>query len=414
MTVTVTAGADDTDTNVTVMLTLTSTYLLGTSSSQQQTVTVTPANNQPQTVTAPQNLYEQTTVITIPKPATSTTSTAPTVSATLAGQVIITAQPTPTAILVDTAVSGSNIPVQSSSHTSQFSSTASSSISSTSTSSIAMVTNNTTPTGSSSLRLGLAIGLPVSIVGFLIILVLSFIVIKKHKFKNTQEKMLTYQSQFYNYNGQDVESEKTMNENNHGVDLEANQQSIPKRRSLGYMLKDRFSRIIRADDVPSLQETSILPQPRKQWRDSIISPMILKRFNLSRPSPAAGNKKEVSADSTPIESKVLSIPLNEQSSRHKRNFSLPPIVVPEKSLDPLSGGISNSIHYDDKKYIVIKAYSKNLDDELTIRTGDMVVMLTEHSDGWCKVKLIRKGAEYYGSINAKDEGMVPRLCLQKL
>lgn len=63
------------------------------------------------------------------------------------------------------------------------------------------------------------------------------------------------------------------------------------------------------------------------------------------------------------------------------------------------------INRDDKMYKVIKPYVKNLDDEISIKVGDRVRILTEHSDGWCSARLIEENE--YSNYTSPKQGVIP-------
>ena len=76
----------------------------------------------------------------------------------------------------------------------------------------------------------------------------------------------------------------------------------------------------------------------------------------------------------------------------------------------MRGGISP----EQSLYTVIRSYNKSLGDELNIEVGDKAVILEKHSDGWCKIRLVRMGKDYYNHQLSLDIGLVPKMCLQKI
>ncbi|KAK6463735.1 hypothetical protein DFJ63DRAFT_127226 [Scheffersomyces coipomensis] len=456
MAITITEGIQNTNTDQTVMMTLTSTYTLGTS----PTTTAPSVKTTNKSVTAPQDLFNDASIVIVetgaqetdPQETTIYVSQAPTVAASLVGQVIIT---DPESIeypsVTDPSSTFSTSYVSSTTTKHSVSTTSTQSSSSASSSSMEDLSSSLSGSGSSSLRLGLAIGLPVAIVSLFIILILAFIFLKKHKFKDVKQKMMPYGSEFFSYNkdsNRNDDEEKdddastiptrgNYSANSPILNLQHQTRNANNRKSIGYKLRDRISRVMNFGDYNPEQEEDEInsyyqrqqqqqSQPSKSnFRNSIMSPMFLKRFNLSKPPPPVVLKnRQLSTDSTPIESKFVSYPYpeivagsNRSKPQHKRNYSIPPVVVPvsqDQSLDPTQGGISNSPQFKDKLYMVVKPYTKNLHDELTIKIGDKVVVLNEHSDGWCKVKMIRKGDDYYKNLASSDEGMIPKVCLQRI
>lgn len=109
----------------------------------------------------------------------------------------------------------------------------------------------------------------------------------------------------------------------------------------------------------------------------------------------------------------MSIPENrlENSRKPTDNLNLPPVItIGSSGLDPVRGGISP----EQSLYTVIRSYNKSLGDELNIEIGDKAVILEKHSDGWCKIRLVRMGKDYYNHQLSLDIGLVPKMCLQKI
>ena len=69
--------------------------------------------------------------------------------------------------------------------------------------------------------------------------------------------------------------------------------------------------------------------------------------------------------------------------------------------------------FDHDLHTVIKPYTKGLDDELTIRSGDKCVVLEKFSDEWCKIQLRRKNGHELSEADWKI-GLVPRKCLERI
>ncbi|KAI5963802.1 FUS1 [Candida pseudojiufengensis] len=130
-------------------------------------------------------------------------------------------------------------------------------------------------------------------------------------------------------------------------------------------------------------------QPNCVKQMSMITPIFLKKFNLKNLQLNEQNPK--------IKPQTINIPhsqesqkLNIQSHFTSSNYSI----------------LSNQ-----SKYIVIKNYNKNLNDEISIEIGQKCHILEKYSDGWCKINLISKSSNgNYHEIT----GLVPRMCLQKV
>ena len=123
-------------------------------------------------------------------------------------------------------------------------------------------------------------------------------------------------------------------------------------------------------------------------------------------------KKTVEENNETVKPQILSIPENPRKNAMKPtdNLNLPPVItVGSSGLDPVRGGISP----EQSLYTVIRSYNKSLGDELNIEVGDKAVILEKHSDGWCKIRLVRMGKDYYNHQLSLDIGLVPKMCLQK-
>ncbi|CAI5757271.1 unnamed protein product [Candida verbasci] len=118
---------------------------------------------------------------------------------------------------------------------------------------------------------------------------------------------------------------------------------------------------------------------RGNYRMSVITPVLLKKFNLGKKD----DEDTVKAQSIP----KVEPPLP--------SFKLPPVAGSE---------LSTSSYYEQSIYTVIKSYTRRLGDELSINLHDKCIILEKHSDGWCKIRMIY---DY-------KEGLVPKMCLQKI
>ena len=100
----------------------------------------------------------------------------------------------------------------------------------------------------------------------------------------------------------------------------------------------------------------------------------------------------------------------------------PSSVLGEKRLSRLSvltGSFQKASSETKKsKYITIKAYSPQMLDELELVKGQMVKIISIHSDGWALVTLSNRDTLDSGDLEHAGEngctGVVPLICLQKL
>ncbi|RLV93433.1 hypothetical protein JA1_002471 [Spathaspora sp. JA1] len=170
--------------------------------------------------------------------------------------------------------------------------------------------------------------------------------------------------------------------------------------SIRYKWKDRLSRVIsgmgNVNDEEQQQQQEVNYNPNFFKRMSMMTPSFLRKFNLQKPDQD-------------IEPQVISMVENTQYKPKKINSLFPNLQIGE-TLDPVQGGVSPN----QDLYLVIRTYVKQLTDELTIKIGDKVVILKSYSDGWCNVRLVRTGRDYYRHIDETTTGLVPKICLQKV
>lgn len=122
-------------------------------------------------------------------------------------------------------------------------------------------------------------------------------------------------------------------------------------------------------------------------RQSLVSPLFLKRFNLNKPfTPLTPKGGSNSANSGP------KVPKNVKSYQNK----------PIPKLPSLLNNIDFENVIDHNYFSVVKRYKKSLPDELDIHINETVKILKNHSDGW---RLIKK-------LTTNEVGMVPKLCLR--
>lgn len=167
-----------------------------------------------------------------------------------------------------------------------------------------------------------------------------------------------------------------------------------KRQSIAYYLKDIFSKNASISDEHDVESNR---------RFSMLSPMFLKKFNLNQSKSKLGEVEVVDpCDSNGRNKLDLKLPVSVNQDRLHSKI--------DTNLDPVKGGVSPR----HKLYITIQNYTKRLNDELTIVIGDKVVIQQDYLDGWCLIRIIKTGKEYYNNGNTLDTGMVPKVCLREI
>lgn len=155
------------------------------------------------------------------------------------------------------------------------------------------------------------------------------------------------------------------------------------------------------------QTTPIIP---KRF-SGMISPMFLKKFNLSQSTGAKSPSnlyKQDNGDS--VESIKVDLNGKQEISSKSAVLILPPVVnIPNtpSSLRNMENSVDNVSDRDESfqkraVYTVTRAYEKVLNDEISVSPGEKVIVSRNHSDGWCLV--IKK--------DSNEVGMVPKMCLK--
>ncbi|RCK63980.1 hypothetical protein Cantr_10602 [Candida viswanathii] len=275
-----------------------------------------------------------------------------------------------------------------------------------------------------STEIGLAIGIPIAIFSIFFIVLGIWYFIRSRKNKKNKTKQLSFNDSYYKSRS----SDETITPDkpypvvfSPGAYLKQEQEG---RSMKGYEVEQgkesgiakRFSRMfpVRNKDLEGggggVEGVSEGPQSNFMKRMSVMTPIFLKKFNLGKVDEV--DELPVKVDKDTIKPQVLTIDdEGRKVPKVKNKLNLPPtITIGESGLDPVRGGVSP----EQSLYTVIRSYSKNLGDELDIEVGDKVVILEKHSDGWCKVRKIRMGKEYYVHQSSPDTGLVPRMCLQKI
>ena len=253
-------------------------------------------------------------------------------------------------------------------------------------------------TGNRSLQIGLAIGIPIAIFSIFFIVLGIWYYIRERKRKR---KTLSFNEKYY----KPRESDATLTADKPYPVLfspgayfkDERQYELPQKR-------DRLTIRLSKSFPIRKKEKEISSTVNFAKRMSVLTPIFLKKFNL---------KKTVEENNETVKPQILSIPENprENAMKPTDNLNLPPVItIGSSGLDPVRGGISP----EQSLYTVIRSYNKSLGDELNIEVGDKAVILEKHSDGWCKIRLVRMGKDYYNHQLSLDIGLVPKMCLQKI
>lgn len=222
--------------------------------------------------------------------------------------------------------------------------------------------------------MGLALGIPIGILGLVIILLGVWNYLKQKK--KTNSKILPMTDGFYEVPGRhEVIGKRAIGGDSTGSSSKYSKSLDSYVNPYSNSLSNPPTpiRIRPGPLVNRIRESKFLKRLShyaKDYRESFhaqdytISPLFLKRFNLNKPmTPPSG---------TP-------------DYHHKKLPKLPSLIQMENLVS-------------EPMYKVIKNYKKILADELDITVGERVEILRNHADGWCLVKLIA----------TKQTGMVPR------
>ena len=235
---------------------------------------------------------------------------------------------------------------------------------------------------SKSVQLGLALGIPIAVISLFGLTVFIFILMQKRKLRNKNIDLYPNDPNYtFDWTKEDLEaSTNPSHPESFSKPSKAATVTVPKRNisqpSIKNYVKDRYSKVLNIHDIrDDISDSQV--KPPQNFRDSLLSPIFLKRFKLSRNLP-----DNIKAQSAYVEE--FSVP------RDKKNLKLLPMIAKESNKEPLK-----------ETYIVIRSYEKNLKDELTVNPGSLVHILESFSDGWCRVELIDGG-----------KGLVPFMCLQ--
>lgn len=255
-----------------------------------------------------------------------------------------------------------------------------------------------------SAKLGMAIGIPVGVVVLLLISLGTWYYLKCKKATNKTILPTSTNQSYYNDLSSDSEFSKTnpylveykptffqgSNRTNKNLKLDLdtpenhyyqdsrkvssltpiNLRSVPNRikaESTNWL--NRLSRAVRVENVKS--DTSA--------EGNTISPLFLKRFNLSKPF-------------TPKTPKTPKLP---KKGHEKSN---------QKTLPKLPSLIQMENVKEDSTFIVVQPHTRRLGDEVSLSVGDSIKVLKNYPDEWCYLKNHTTG----------KSGMAPRQCLQRV
>lgn len=266
------------------------------------------------------------------------------------------------------------------------------------TGSLSSTETSITPDSNKSVASSLAIGLPIAIVVLFLVGICITLLVNKKKFK----KLFRSGKSSLDDGSVNNDDDTLTNVGKRPITpiTDINGDGSTRRQSVLYYLKDALCR------NSSGRNTEDLESNNHTKRLSTFSPMLLKKFNLKQPpikqNESTGGDSTHKLDLNPRNKLDLKLPV----SINKDGL----ISAVDTKLDPAKGGISPS----NKLYVTIQNYSKRLNDELTIVIGNKVVIQQEYLDGWCLVRLVRTGKDYYSHLNTLDTGMVPKVCLREL
>ncbi|EAZ62865.2 hypothetical protein PICST_29077 [Scheffersomyces stipitis CBS 6054] len=410
------ASPDDGD--ITILMTITSTYTLGDS----ETLPVsTPTSSKSTSI-----VYKTTTLVTSVTSKRSSTTTSSTFdhSSSLESSMFETETE-------DSSPISSNI---------------SNSSPSPSASNIALTLDRDVDGSGKSTKLGLAVGLPVSIFAVFLFVALGFFLLKR----KSDKKMLEYENEYYSYPPDrspitklaksriqptvSMVPENATKETQEAFDASSIYSTLhstprilpgPQRRayrnSIGNFFKDRLSKVIKVQDIRMGEENSIDSRlnshPNLSRSSMFMSPVFLKRFHLGK-----GANKETKNDANTIQPQLVPMPYSEQTiqlgpvgsrrdgriNRAKSKLTLPPIISNGENEQEEKPQEHQNVH------VVVQDYRRKLNDELTIAVGQDVAVIGKIVDGWCKVRLLGRDIDFLQGKNSRIEGVVPAYCLQKL
>lgn len=294
-----------------------------------------------------------------------------------------------------------------------------------------------------SLKLGLAIGIPIAIVSILVGIILLWFYLKKKTFNKRRNGLLPYKNEYLEHNNEENLTKKETKFQVSSLDLLSTKlqglsetpvqiQRGPNQQLAQASVKNFFNRLSRTVNIRNINDADV--DTLNENKSGLVSPIFLKKFNLRKsickPNDIYNSEERLRRTNgllRSIDADFVSIPYNGSNTsisekRSKKPLpKLPPIIntYKSKSLHDMERVVTHTllssssiINRDDKIYKVIKPYVKNLDDEISIKVGDEVKILTGYSDGWCFIKLLKE-TEYSNHTTSK-QGVIPRLCLQKI
>lgn len=239
------------------------------------------------------------------------------------------------------------------------------------------------PDPASTTNLSLAIALPIGIICFIGLIVLSLFLFRKKLgvltdkilMKRTDESLNTKSSEIIRPIQKIPRDESAPHRSDSSATImEIEHSTRPK----GPTFLNRISRVFNVPGLPL----------------DFRSPTLLRRFNLQSaergPKPL-GPMSDINCSTIPTK-KLPNIP--------SKTFEYDSRLGTRSSSGGSTGQGSKP---SESLYSVIKPYVKRLNDEITVCIGEEVKILKSHSDGWATVKL----------ATSSEVGVIPLMCLRK-
>lgn len=191
--------------------------------------------------------------------------------------------------------------------------------------------------------------------------------------------------------------------------------------------------------TPALREFNLKKQTNDEFNEkSPILPSFPEKsygghdhsFHSIESSPNGSIKQQVVRADTTRREIILQHPSNLKNKKKSKPLPKVPQSSTESSIKSLAGleqivmermipttpEVDFAKYKNDKVYMVIKSYERNLADELSIKVGEYIRILARHTDGWCLAEKCNQNGEvlYQDTNNYINEGrgVIPELCLQ--
>lgn len=342
-----------------------------------------------------------------------------------------------------------------------------------------LFSDTTSSSSSTSSKIGLAIGIPIAIIGCVLLILLLYLYLRyrKNTARRQDTNLQNLYDENYNYRISPLNESTSPYNLKTTYQFKTNGQYNPHQFDAQSSTIAPPSYVVPSiKQIPQGQDNSTKWQtPIYKWFNSsksaissraslstgLFSPktpsMALREFNLKKNKESYPNEKSpilptfpekfydgsgYSINSSPngsIKKQVVraDITKNEIALQHpfeaamsKKKQKPLPRVPTESSIKSLAGlekivmermipttpKVDFAKYKNDKVYMVIKSYSQNLADELTIHVGEYVRILARHTDGWCLAeKCNQNGEVIYKDTNKyinEGRGVIPEVCLQ--